>query len=87
MGHRIELGDIDAAATGVDGVERTCCLYDAKRKRLRLYYVGSLDKAELAEQLHALLPSFMVPNAIKQIDAMPLTKNGKIDRNALADLK
>ena len=86
MGHRIELGDIEAAATGVDGVERTCCLYDAKRKRLRLYYVGSLDKAELAEQLHALLPSFMVPNAIKQIDAMPLTKNGKIDRNALASL-
>ncbi len=86
MGHRIELGDIEAAATGVDGVERTCCLYDAKRKRLRLFYVGSLGKAELAEQLHVLLPSFMVPNAIKQIDAMPLTKNGKIDRNALASL-
>ncbi len=87
MGHRIELGDIEAAAMGVDGVERTCCLYDSRRKKLRLFYVGSIEKDALAEQLHALLPSFMVPNAIRQIDAMPLTKNGKIDRNALANLK
>ena len=87
MGHRIELGDIEAAAMGVDGVERTCCLYDSRRKKLRLFYVGSIEKDALAESLHALLPSFMVPNAIRQIDAMPLTKNGKIDRNALADLK
>ena len=87
MGHRIELGDIEAAAMGVDGVERTCCLYDSRRKKLRLFYVGSIGKDALAESLHALLPSFMVPSAIRQIDAMPLTKNGKIDRNALADLK
>ena len=86
--HR-EINDLRdyAAAMGVDGVERTCCLYDSRRKKLRLFYVGSIEKDALAEQLHALLPSFMVPNAIRQIDAMPLTKNGKIDRNALANLK
>lgn len=86
LGHRVELGDIEASATGIDGVERACCLYDDRRKRLLLYYVGPIGKAPLAEQLRAVLPSFMVPGSIKQIDAMPLTKNGKIDRNALADL-
>ena len=49
--------------------------------------MGGIAKEELAEQLRALLPSFMVPGAIRQIDAMPLTKNGKIDRTALAELK
>ncbi len=87
LGQRIELGDIEASATGVEGVERSCCLYDAKRKKIKLFYVGEIAKEELAEQLRALLPSFMVPGAIRQIDAMPLTKNGKIDRTALAELK
>ena len=29
------------------------------------------------------LPIFMVPNVLRQIDKMPITKNGKIDRKQL----
>lgn len=29
------------------------------------------------------LPRFMIPNVFQKVDAMPLTKNGKIDRKAL----
>ena len=32
------------------------------------------------------LPVFMVPGALRQLEQMPLTKNGKIDRKALLDL-
>lgn len=83
LGQRIELGDIESAAQAVDGVERACCLYDARRKRLVLCYVGSVDRASLKEGLRGLLPSYMVPNRTLQLDEMPLTKNGKIDRGAL----
>ena len=32
------------------------------------------------------LPGFMVPGILRQVEAMPLNKNGKIDRKALAAL-
>lgn len=83
LGQRIELGDIESAAQGVEGVERACCLYDSNRKRLVLCYVGPIDRKSLKEQLRATLPQYMVPNNTKQLDEMPLTKNGKIDRAAL----
>lgn len=86
LGQRIELGDIEAAAQSVEGVERACCLYDANRKRLVLCYVGSIERKELKGQLRVLLPQYMVPNNTRQIDEFPLTKNGKIDRDALAKL-
>ena len=83
LGQRIELGDIETTAHGVEGVERACCLYDSQRKRLVLCYVGDIDRKELKRQLRDLLPQYMVPNNTRQLDAMPLTKNGKIDRAAL----
>ena len=86
MGQRIELGDIEAAAQAVAGVERACCLYDAKRKKLKLVYQGALDKEELMAALRERLASYMVPNACVRMSALPLTKNGKIDRAALAAL-
>ena len=36
-------------------------------------------KAALAERL----PVYMIPNALRQVESMPLTKNGKTDRKAL----
>lgn len=39
---------------------------------------------QLHELLRARLPSYMVPQEIRVLDAMPLNGNGKIDRQALA---
>ena len=86
MGQRIELGDIEAAAQAVSGVERACCIYDARKKKLKLFYQGTCEKDALIEGLHGRLASYMVPNACAQLSELPLTKNGKIDRTALAAL-
>ena len=86
LGQRIELGEIDAAAQGCEGVSRACCLYNEKRKKLMLFYMGSCDKDALVEHLRAQLPSYMVPGKVRQLEQIPLNKNGKIDRAALADL-
>lgn len=86
LGQRIELGDIEAAAHAVEGVERACCLYDSARKRLVLCYVGSIERPELKQTLRERLPQYMVPNNTRKLDQMPLNKNGKIDRAALATL-
>lgn len=48
--------------------------------------MGGIDKAELIAELKTKVPDFMVPNLFMQIDEMPLTKNGKIDRNTLKEI-
>ena len=85
MGQRIELGEIEAAAQAAEGVERACCIYDHARQRIRLYYTGTATKDELTAALHTALPPFMMPNTVKAVDEMPMTKNGKIDRTKLAE--
>jgi amino acid adenylation domain-containing protein len=83
MGHRIELGEIEAAFQALDGIERVCCIYDEPNTKIIGFYVGELDAKAIIEQLTERLPRFMIPNRFCQVETMPLTKNGKIDRKAL----
>lgn len=86
MGHRIELEEIEREMAAIDGVERCCCVFDEKKSRLKGFYVGAIEKDDLAAAMSKDLPAFMVPGIIRKIDEMPLTKNGKIDRKALAQM-
>lgn len=82
-GHRIELGEIETAMNAVGGVDRACCIYDREREKIVAFYTGSAVKSEIYADLTKLLPKYMIPGVYKQIDAMPLNHNGKMDRNAL----
>ncbi len=83
MGHRIELGEIDAVLGRQRGVERACCLYYPEKQRLLAFYLGSAEKRELFAALRQILPGFMLPNALIPCTGWPLTKNGKTDRARL----
>lgn len=83
MGHRIELGEIEAAMEKVEEVERSCCLFDEEKNKIVAFYQGQIERRPLARQLSAYLPAFMVPNIFRQVEGLPVTKNGKIDRKAL----
>ena len=86
MGHRIELEEIEREMNAIEGVERACCLFDEKRSRLKGFYTGTVEPNDLHGIMKQNLPGFMVPGILRQVDAMPLNKNGKIDRKALAAL-
>lgn len=83
MGHRIELGEIETNVNLLEGISASCCIYSAKKDKIVLYYVGKISKAEVAVALKERLPRYMVPNSIEQIEKMPLTPNGKLDRVSL----
>lgn len=83
MGHRVELGEIEAAANLQDGIQYACCIFDDQKKKILLYYTGALKAAELAAHLGKKLPRYMLPGEYRQLDAMPRTPNGKIDRSQL----
>ena len=83
MGHRIELGEIDAAAQKHEGVRRTACVYDDTHKRIALFYVGDVEEGALSGFLGSYLPRYMLPNIVQRLEKMPLTANGKTDRVTL----
>lgn len=80
MGHRIELGEIESAANAAENVGQSCCIYDADKSRLVLYYAGSASDFHVADYLKQKLPRYMLPGRIKQLADLPLTANSKIDR-------
>jgi amino acid adenylation domain-containing protein len=90
-GLRIELGEIESAILG-QGLAREAVVvareFGADR-RLVAYIAGGEAKvyaqqpARFAEALRARLPDYMVPAHVVALDALPLSANGKIDRNAL----
>ena len=83
MGHRIELGEIEVNAGMVKGIQMTACIYDEKKSKIVLYFVGELSEKELTVELKSKLPRYMLPNRTIKIDKLPFTANGKIDRVAL----
>ena len=86
MGHRIELGEIESALEKVEQIRRSCCLFDEKRNKIVCCYQGNIGKKEVSIEAGKYLPGYMVPNIFRQMDELPITKNGKIDRNGLKAL-
>ena len=86
-GYRIELGEVEAAAVAVEGVGSCAAVFEAARDQIVLFCTGrKLDRDRVAKALRARLPHYMVPDRIETVRTMPLNRNGKIDRHALAAL-
>ncbi|MBC6448015.1 non-ribosomal peptide synthetase [Actinokineospora xionganensis] len=89
-GQRIELGEIEAALAAVPGVRDAVVTAVPHTDRpgyraLAAHVVGeSLDVEEIRRALSARLPAHMVPATVAVLDRFPLTRNGKVDRAALA---
>jgi len=91
-GFRIELGEIEAALTRVPGVKQAVVVAreDARgEKRLVGYAVSDQSENGTADRLRARLkeelPDYMVPSVIALLQKIPLTPNGKVDRQALPE--
>ena len=88
-GFRVELGEIEACLRGCAGVgQAVVALHeDAGDKRLVAYYTASDETAPGVEQMRAhlstRLPEYMIPAAYMQLESLPLSPSGKIDRKAL----
>ena len=86
MGYRIELGEIEYAASSILGVNRASCIYDKEKQRIVLFYSGNSEEADIRKQLLSLLPAYMMPTVIVNLESLPLTSSGKVNRIKLKAL-
>ncbi|WKG12614.1 amino acid adenylation domain-containing protein [Nocardia sp. PE-7] len=89
-GFRVELGEIDAALTAHPDIDYAVTLgtkADSGATVLVSYLLPrhgiSIDTEEVARFVGTSLPAHMVPTVLMMLDEIPLTPNGKLDRNAL----
>jgi amino acid adenylation domain-containing protein len=88
-GHRIELGEVEAALIAQVGVLQAAVTLQGGSIDGRLIaYVSpkrgaTCEASDLRAQLGRVLPSYMVPSTYIILDHLPVTPNGKLDRSRL----
>jgi amino acid adenylation domain-containing protein len=89
QGFRIELGEIENVLIQYPGIKQSTAHVDEgilSEKRLIAHYISDgdkLDKSDIFSFLKSRLPDFMIPALLIEIDHIPLSLNGKVDRKLL----
>ncbi|HKV91321.1 MAG TPA: amino acid adenylation domain-containing protein [Candidatus Angelobacter sp.] len=88
-GYRIEPAEVEAALLRHGQLREAAVVALATAgsadKRMVAYFVGSLDEHELQDHLRNYLPEYMVPSLWVQMNSLPRTVSGKLDRRALPE--
>jgi len=87
-GFRIEPGEIETRLIEQTGISAAAVIAQegkAGGQQLCAYIVGNaeIDVEIIKTELRKVLPNYMIPTYIMQIDNIPLTRNGKLDRAVL----
>jgi len=86
-GFRIELGEIESTLLGMTTVQSACALVHAKS--IVAYVVPRAERhhndlvADCRERCVEFLPEYMIPKFFVVLESMPLSANGKVQRNKL----
>ncbi|NLU76228.1 non-ribosomal peptide synthetase [Streptomyces sp. HNM0575] len=88
-GHRIEPGEVEAALETHPDVSRAVAVAvpprDGAGPVLCAYVTGAAEPDAVRAHASRRLPAYMVPVAVRVVDAFPWTVNGKVDVRALPD--
>jgi amino acid adenylation domain-containing protein len=100
-GFRVELGEIESALRAHPLIEDATVVLDANGQSLSGFVLpaggpAATDgicrvvelpwRAEIGDYLATSLPDYMIPASLTAVSCWPITRNGKIDRSALAGL-
>ncbi|WP_344810199.1 amino acid adenylation domain-containing protein, partial [Chitinophaga oryziterrae] len=90
-GFRVELDEVTHVLHQAPGVKQAAViLYEEKKLNGRIigYIVPEMqcDHAAILSWMHERLPGYMVPEMLIELDNIPLTANGKVDKKKLSGL-
>jgi D-alanine--poly(phosphoribitol) ligase subunit 1 len=85
LGYRIELAEIEVAASSHEAVKRCAVAYNYEASEIVLFVEQLFEprKGDMLSHLRQRLPTYMLPRRIVVVDKMPLNTNGKINRKEL----
>ena len=92
-GFRVEPAEVELALTEYPDVQQAAVVLQtiaAGVSTLVAYVVADdrqISNTELSEHLRCRLPEYMVPSRFVQLDALPLTPSGKVDRKRLTEVE
>ncbi|MEO8240510.1 MAG: amino acid adenylation domain-containing protein [Flavobacterium sp.] len=86
-GFRIELAEIETVIAAYSELINDVAVLvqeDKEEKVIVAYYVanGEIEKSAIRNYLGSKLPEYMIPNYYMELDAFPLTPNGKLNKKA-----
>ncbi len=84
-GLRIELSEIETKLCSIKEITFAVVIADKAKTYLKAFIVSDeeLSVPAIRKKLTEILPTYMIPKYIFQVDTIPITSNGKVDRNAL----
>ncbi|MDX5418201.1 MAG: amino acid adenylation domain-containing protein [Hymenobacteraceae bacterium] len=89
-GYRIEPGEVESALGQCEGVRQAVVIAkeDATGNRRLVGYVvaEAFDRETITKELKRRLPEYMVPSLLVELEELPLTSNGKVNRKALPEV-
>ncbi len=86
-GHRVDLGEVEAALRGVAGVYAAAATVTEDERLVAAVQADSSFDPHLASRhLGQALPSYMLPRSIEIVSELPRTGSGKVDRRRVAEL-
>ncbi len=90
-GFRIELGEVEKAFLDLNEVQKAAVIYEPIGDSGRLVaFVAPVDanttSAHLARSLRDRLPRHLIPSRILLLSELPISQNGKVDRQALMQI-
>jgi amino acid adenylation domain-containing protein len=89
-GYRIEAGEVESRLAAIPAVKQAVVVRQpgASGDRLAAHLVPAGDDRPGEDQIRQALldhlPGYMIPSAVRWHENLPLTRNGKVDRAALA---
>ena len=91
-GFRIELREIESAIRELEAIKDCVVIVKENASKEKAIYSYLISDQEISlswvrDQLVRLLPDYMIPAYMKQIDVIPITKNGKLNKRALPEIE
>ena len=90
-GFRVELDEIETVMQDFEGISQSKVIVrnNGTEDFLAGFFTAdtTIDIEELTTFLKKKLTYYMVPSAIMQLDKMPMTANGKLDKKALPEIR
>ncbi|WP_288886381.1 amino acid adenylation domain-containing protein, partial [uncultured Eubacterium sp.] len=93
-GFRVELGEIESRIREISGVRDVSVIVredNSGNKEIYAYVVYEKDNelaiSDIRDELSNSIPGYMIPSYMMQIESIPVTRNGKVDKRLLPEIE